>query len=141
MLQQNKMTMGDYLNYLFLVIVILVMAYPFLFVVSISISDPAAVARKEVWLFPKGFSLTAYSGLIKTNAILQAYRNSIVYSVLGTLCTLVVGMLAAYPLSEVRFRPRTIIAMVLASTIFLHPGLIPLFLVYNSYGLTNTIWS
>ena len=40
----------------FTVFLIVVTVYPLIYVFSMAISDPVAVSRKEVWLFPVGFS-------------------------------------------------------------------------------------
>ena len=140
MKQRDKMIIGDYINYLFLALFIAIMVYPFIYVFSVSVSDPQAVFRKEVILFPKGFSLRAYSGIFNSDTIITAYKNTVVYTVVGTCFTLLFSLMAAYPLSEPRFRPRIVIAMILSVTMFFQPGLIPRFLIYNSYKLTDTLW-
>ena len=138
----RKMQLFDYLNYLFLIGFSCVMLYPLLYVFSISVSDGEAVWRQSVKLFPIGFNLDAYeaSAIAKANAVVRAYRNSIVYTVLGTTFTLIVCLLAAYPLSEPRFRWRGPISLILGMTLFFSAGLIPTYLAYQSYGLLNTIW-
>lgn len=55
----------DVVIFALVALAVLVTAYPFLYVVSVSISDGAAVARGDVLLFPKGFSLDAFSMVLK----------------------------------------------------------------------------
>ena len=136
----RKMQLFDFLNYLFLLGFSCLMIYPLLYVFSISVSDGEAVWRGYVTLFPVGFNLEAYEGIARANAVARAYRNSITYAVVGTTFTLIICLLAAYPLSERRFRWRGPISLILGLTLFFSAGLIPTFLAYQSLGLLNTIW-
>ena len=140
MIQRNKISWFDLGNYIFLTFIFILMIYPFIYVFSISISDPQAVFRKEVIFLPKGINFRAYSGIFSSNALLIAFKNTVIYAGLGTLFTLIVSVVGAYPLSEPRFRYRNHISLLLALTMFFQPGLIPRFLVFNSYGLTDSMW-
>ena len=136
----RKMQLFDYLNYIFLIGFSCLMLYPLLYVFSISVSDGEAVWRQSVKLFPIGFNLEPYEAIARSNSVLRAYRNSITYTVLGTAFTLIACLLAAYPLSEPRFRLRGPISLILGLTLFFSAGLIPTYLTYQSYGLLNTTW-
>ena len=118
----RKMRLFDYLNYLFLIGFSCLMLYPLLYVFSISVSDGEAVWRQSVKLFPIGFNVEAYEAIARANAVVRAYRNSILYTVLGTTFTLIVCLLAAYPLSEPRFRLRGPISLILGLTLFFLPA-------------------
>ena len=83
----RKMRLFDYLNYLFLIVFSCLMLYPLLYVFSISVSDGEAVWRQSVKLFPIGFNVEAYEAIARANAVVRAYRNSILYTVLGTSFT------------------------------------------------------
>ena len=107
---------------------------------SLSVSDRLAVARGDVWLWPKGFDLDIYKAVFDTDLILRAFRNSITYTALGVGFTLFFCTLGAYVFAEHRFRWRGPLSLLLGLTLFFGAGLIPTFLTYNSYGLKNTVW-
>ena len=69
--------------------------YPLLFVVSASISDPLTVLRGEMWLFPKKFSVIGYERIFTNNEIFTGYKNTIIYTVVGTTINLIMTILAA----------------------------------------------
>lgn len=74
--------------------------YPIYFIVIASFSDPSSVANGQVWVFPKGFTLEGYEELLRHENIWIGYRNTILYTVVGTLIGLVVNISAAYALSR-----------------------------------------
>ena len=136
----RKMHFADYFNYLLLILFTFLMIYPFIYIFSISVSDGLAIARGDVWLWPKGFDLDIYKAVFDTDLILRAFRNSFTYTALGVLFTLFFCTLGGYVLSERRFHWRGPLSLLLGFTLFFSAGLIPTFLTYNSYGLKNTVW-
>ncbi|MDD6050302.1 MAG: hypothetical protein PUC00_03370 [Clostridiales bacterium] len=76
----------DVIVLLLVAFAVIVTAYPFLYVVSVSFSDGAAVARGDVYLFPKGLSLETYKMVMQYDQLWVAYGNSIFYTIVGTIC-------------------------------------------------------
>jgi ABC-type glycerol-3-phosphate transport system permease component len=134
----NRTTPWDYANYLVLGAIAFAMVFPFIYVLANSVSDPLAVAGREVLLFPKGFSLRAYEAVFAANSIVRGYFNSILYATLGTAANVTAALLAGYVLSEKRFRWRRQVGWFLGLTLFINAGLIPTFIVYAQYGLVNS---
>ena len=115
--------------------------YPFVFVLSMSISDPVAVVRREVFLFPKGFSLDAYRTVLNDPVVLRSYYNTIWYTGVGTALNLVFTVMAAYPLSKRNFSARSVLMFLFVFTMFFSGGLIPLFVLVVKLGLYATRWA
>jgi putative aldouronate transport system permease protein len=134
------MHFADYFNYLLLILFTFAMIYPFIYIFSLSVSDSWAVFTGQVWLWPVGFKLDVYDAVFDTNLMVRAFRNSITYTALGVLLTLIFCTLGGYVFSERRFRWRGPLSLLLGFTLFFSAGLIPTFLMYNSYGLKNTVW-
>jgi putative aldouronate transport system permease protein len=139
-----KEPMGDrvFLSvvYIMLAIVVLAMLYPFAYVVSVSISNPAEVIAGKVSFFPKGFDLGAFMTMINHPIFFTAYKNTIVYTALGTLFTLFFTAITAYPLSKDKFQMRSFMSKVYIITMFFGGGMIPTFLAYKSLHILDTIW-
>lgn len=114
---------------IFAVLVIIITLYPLVYVFSMSISDPFQVARGEVYLWPKGFSLEAFKTVLKDPMLYRYYFNTIWYTAAGVIFGLTTTSLAAYPLSRKDFRPRKIIMIFITFTMFFGGGLIPTYLV------------
>jgi len=131
----------DAFIFLFMLLVVAICLYPLLYVFSMSISDPLAAARKEVWLFPKGFSLKSYQIIFENQQVWRSYYNTIFYTVFGTLINVVMTIMLAYPLSRKTFFLRNPISMMVTFTMFFGGGMIPSFILINNLGLYNTRWA
>ena len=120
---------------------LLVVLYPLYFVVIASFSNPNAVAAGEVWLYPRDTTLDAYETVFENQEILMGYRNTIFYTIVGTLFNLVLTLPAAYGLSKKNFMGRNVIMFFIVLTMYFSGGMIPSYLVVRDLGLLNTWWA
>ena len=127
----------DVVNYTLLILVFFIIAYPLYFVIIASFSDPYLVTTGQVWFYPRGLNLDAYAKVFSREDIMIGYRNTIIYTFLGTLLNLVMTTIGAYPLSLPGFKGKNIIMMMMMITMFFSGGLIPTYLVYKQIGLIN----
>lgn len=126
------------LIYLFAVIMLILIVYPIYFIVIASFSDPAAVAGGRMWVLPIGFTLDGYKELLKHSNIWIGYKNTILYTVIGTLISLAVNVSAAYALSRKDLAGRKAITLFFIFTMFFNGGLIPTFLTIRDFHLYDT---
>ena len=131
----------DRVNYLLLTIALLATFYPLYFVVISSFSAPANVMTGRVWLWPNGFTLESYRRVFRNQSIIIGYRNSILYTSLGTTINVSLTMLAGYALSRKDLRGRGLFMFVLTFTMFFSGGLIPTYLLVRNLGMLNTVWA
>lgn len=131
----------DAIVYILGFILIIVFVYPLYFVVIASLSDPLAVTRGDVLFGIVDFSMESYIELFKRSDIWIGYRNSIVYTVLGTSINVVLTVLGAYVLSCEEFLPRNIVLKLMVFTMFFNGGLIPAYLLVQGLGIYGTIWA
>ncbi|WP_286893603.1 carbohydrate ABC transporter permease [Thermobacillus sp.] len=140
----RKRTPGDVLFDAFIaaacILVFLIVAYPLYFVVIASVSDSTMVATGKVWLWPRGFSLFGYNEIFDDTRIWRGYRNTMLYTTLGTFVNLLFTLPAAYALSRQEFRARRFLMFVFVVTMFFSGGLIPTYLLIKGLGMTNTMW-
>lgn len=139
MLRSDKIF--DTTNFLLMILFFFLFAWPLWFIIIASFSDPAAVWNGKVVLLPKGFSIEAYREILKYKSIWLGYRNTIIYTVLGTVINLVLTVCAAYPLSRKDFMPKNFFMFMFMLTMYFSGGLIPTYLVVNKLNLVNTIWA
>ena len=128
----------DGIVWLLILIAVIVCVYPFLYVLSVSISDPTAVQRGDVVLFPVGFDTTIFGVVVGYEDLWTAYANTVFYVVVGTVFNMVMTCLAAYPLSRYTFFLRRKLNFVLAFTMYFSGGLIPTYMVVTGIGLYNS---
>jgi putative aldouronate transport system permease protein len=127
--------------YLLTTLAVVAALYPFLYVISMSISRPEAVAAKEVFLWPVGFSPLAYQRVFQNRQIWNAFYNSVWYTVVATLGNIVFTVLGAYPLARPRFFARRFFTAMFVFTMFFWGGLVPFFVVVSRVGLYNSRWA
>lgn len=124
----------------FMLVIVVITLYPFVYVVSMSISDPMAVVQQKVWAWPVGFSAAAYKLIFHTDGFLQAYYNTLWYTIVGTFINVAMTVLAAYPLSRRAFLGRKPITIFIIVTLFFSGGLIPTYTLVQILGLYDTRW-
>jgi putative aldouronate transport system permease protein len=122
------------------VIILIIMAYPLYFIIIASFSDPTYVNTGRVWLLPSHITMEGYSRVFADARIWRGYRNTIFYTVAGTLISLLFTLPAAYALSRKDLKGRNFLMMYFVFTMFFSGGLIPTYLTMNSFKLTNTVW-
>ena len=121
-----------------MVLWLLLILYPLIFILSSSFSSGEAVSTGRVVLWPVEPTVLGYEMVFAYKQIWVAYGNTILYTVLGSIVTTVVTILAAYPLSRKSFQGRKILMVFFAITMFFSGGLIPTYLLVSGLGLTNT---
>ena len=124
-----------------LVIVAFVCLYPLWFVLIASFSDPSAIIRGEVFLWPVNMTSAAYKGLLERPEIWLGYRNTIFYTVTGTLWSLICTVPTAYALSRPRLPGRRVINLLFIISMYFSGGIIPTFMLVNSLGWVDTVWA
>ena len=138
---QRKTEFVDVLNIVILIIICAVTLYPFIYTVSVSISSDAAVARAEITLLPKGINFRAYYFVVKDKFIMRGYKNSVLYTVVGTVLRVIITFMIGYPLSKKNLPHRGLITFFIVFTMFFSGGLIPTFLVVTRLKMYNTMWA
>lgn len=123
-----------------LFVLVILTAYPVYYVLIASLSDPLAILQGRVWLLPVDFNINAYRRVLMNDEIMIGYRNSIIYTVLGTSVNLVMTTLAAYPLSRKNLKGRAAITLFIIFTMFFSGGMVPTFIIYQGLGLYDNLW-
>lgn len=140
-----KNSLGDQIfdisNILINCILLIIFVWPLWFILIASVSDPYEVMNGNVILWIKGFQLNGFKELAKYEPIWIGYRNTILYTVVGTAINMVMTVLCAYPLSCKDWIARNAGLKLCLITMYFGGGLIPTYLVVKGLGLVNTIWA
>lgn len=131
----------DITNIMIMIVLLFIFIWPLWFVVIASFSDPYEVWKGNVLIFFKGFTLMGYKEMFKYDPIWIGYRNTIFYTVLGTIINMIMTVLCAYPLSRKEWMPRKVLMKFCLITMYINGGLIPTYLVIKNLHMTNTIWA
>lgn len=114
--------------------------YPFWHVFMYSISDSKAAMSGGLFFLPRQPTLLTYQLIFKTSQIFVAFGNTIAKTVIGTLISLVLTVLTAYPLSLPYFKGRRFLQMMIFFTMLFTGGLIPTYLLLKDLHMLDTFW-
>ncbi len=129
------------LNYLFLSIILIIILYPLVYTVSASFSAPTAVMTGKVTLLPVEPTLIGYQKIFENQGLVKGMLNSIFYTVVGSAVSVVITILAAYPLTRKDLPGRRFLTILFFFPMLFSGGLIPFYLVVRDLGLVNTRWA
>lgn len=127
--------------YSFLFMVTLTCVLPFIHVISKSFSSEAFVIANKVFLLPKGFTSEAYRKVFADSGIIRSLFVTILVTVLFTALGMFLTTCAAYALSRPQLAGRRVLTFLCMFTMYFSGGIIPEYLLVNSLGLLDTIWS
>lgn len=131
----------DKINIGIVLVITVLIIYPLIFVASASISDPVAVNTGQVWLWPVNITFEGFRRVFQNDAIWRGYRNTIFYTVVGTLLSLIVLIPAAYALSRPEIMGKKYILWFMLFTMLFNGGMIPNYLLIDQLGMVNTVWA
>ncbi|KRF04153.1 sugar ABC transporter permease [Paenibacillus sp. Soil766] len=116
---------------------------PFALLVMSSITDETTILQNGYSFFPKQFSLTAYQYLWEQSSLIfNAYGITILITIVGTVASLAITSMLAYPLSRRDLPGGTFFAFVLFFTLLFNGGLVPTYLIYTQLlDMKNTLWA
>ncbi len=122
-------------------IIVFLVAYPLYYVLVASVSNPYDVYAGKTFLLPSGFTLDGYKAVFADKSIITGFLNSIKYTVVGTVFSVVMIYLSAYPLSVKNLPGRKFLSIFFIITMYFGGGLMPTYLVVRDTGLIDTIWA
>jgi len=129
------------INGVFISIIVALIIYPLIFVISASISDPNAVNLGRMWLWPVDITFEGYKLVFQNDDIWMGYKNTIIYTSVGTLIHLFILLPCAYALSRKELMGTKFILWFILFTMLFNGGLIPTYLVIQKLGMLDTMWA
>ena len=140
-----KDTKGDKIffaiNACILGLLALIILYPLYFIVIASFSDPDAVLGGQVVLAPVNVTFEGYEKVFQRGDIWQGYLNTIIYTVITVILSLVVTIPAGWGLSRKTTPGKKFWMIYFIIPMFFGGGLIPFYNVMSSLKLINSAWS
>lgn len=128
-------------NAIILTLISVAMLYPFLYLIAQSFSSTQAIVAGQVGLIPKDFNISTYKYVVTDGKFIPYYGNTVVYSIIGTVCALLFSALLAYPLSKAELYGGKAINKFIIFTMYFSGGMIPNYILMVSLGLRDTVAS
>lgn len=130
----------DLINVLIMLFIAISILYPVLYVVKQSFAGSQSPAI-SISLIPEEISMANYEKVINNQYVGYGFINTILRVIVGTPLTMIVTVLAAYPLSKRDFPNRTLWTGFFVFTMFFSGGMIPDYLLVRQVGIYDTLWA
>lgn len=132
---------SDFILVAITAVVLFIVAYPLYYVVVASVSNPYDVYAGKTFLLPSGFTLDGYKAVFAEKSIVTGFLNSVLYTTVGTVFSVVMLYITAYPMAQKDLPGRKFLSLFFVITMYFGGGLIPTYLVVKETGLIGNMWS
>ena len=145
-IKKSKSTIAfEIITYVMLAIGSIVCVLPFIIILSGSFTNNTTILTQGYSIFPRDFTMSAYNTIFKApKDILQAYKMTFYYTIVGTALGLFMITLTGYVISRREFKYRNQVSFLIYFTSIFGGGMIPWYLMYanvlNMKGSTFAIW-
>ena len=129
------------IGYVLLGLFVIAIVVPLIYIVVASFMDPITLQNKGITFDFNKWTTTAYERVMTNAQIWIGFKNAIIYSILFTVVSVAVTLLAAYPLSRADFKGKGFFNIIFMITMFFGGGLIPTYLVVSNLGLVDSMWA
>ncbi|MCS7463002.1 carbohydrate ABC transporter permease [Paenibacillus doosanensis] len=141
----RKKTLGerslDALIYIMLLVCGLITLLPLVNVLSKALSEESAVISGQVGLIPVGFQLETMKYVVSSAQFLHSISVSLFVTIVGTLLSILLTAITAYPLSKRHLPGISLILILFIFTMMFNGGIIPNYLLIKQLHLLNSLWS
>ena len=128
-------------GYIFLGLFCLAIIIPMVYIILASFIDPVTLQNQGLTFDFSKWTTTAYERVLSNGQIWVGFKNALLYSVLFTVISLVVTLLAAYPMSRDDFKGRGFFNLIFMITMFFGGGLIPTYLLISKLHMLDSMWA
>lgn len=120
--------------YVILALFVIAIIFPMIYIVLASFIDPVTLQNSGLTFDFSKWTLTAYERVMSNEQIWVGFRNALIYSASFTVLSVVITLLAAYPMSRPDFKGRGFFNVIFVITMFFGGGLIPTYLLISEIG-------
>lgn len=116
---------------------------PIALVVISSVTDENVLISTGYTFFPSKLSLDSYYYMVKqSEIILHAYGVTILVTCVGTLASVMITTMLAYPMSRPNFRYRNALAFFVFFTMLFNGGVVASYIMWSRvFQIKDTIWA
>lgn len=128
-------------GYILLGLFVVAIIIPMIYIIIASFMDPITLQNKGITFDFEKWTLTAYQRVMSNAQIWVGFKNAVIYSVVFTVVSVFITLLAAYPMSRADFKGKGIFNTIFVITMFFGGGLIPTYLLISNLGLLDSMWA
>lgn len=128
-------------GYILLGLFVVAIIIPMIYIIVASFMDPITLQNKGITFDFEKWTLTAYERVMSNAQIWVGFKNAVIYSVVFTVVSVFITLLAAYPMSRADFKGKGFFNTIFVITMFFGGGLIPTYLLISNMGLLDSMWA
>ena len=116
---------------------------PIILIVIASFTEETTLLRNGYSFFPKQWSTDAYVYMLQQGAtIFRAYGVSVAVTLIGTVISVLITTMIAYPMSRKNFKYKNLLAFFVFFTMLFNGGVVPSYMMWTQvFNIKNTIWA
>ena len=126
-------------NTIIMILISVATLYPFLYLVSQSFTSDKAIIAGHTSLIPEGFNVDTYKYILSKGEFLMFYKNTIIYTLVGTVSSLLFSAMLAYPMSKTELKFNKVLTPFIVFTMYFGGGLIANYILVDRIGIKNTM--
>ncbi len=121
----------------------LVALLPIILIVIASFTDETTLLRNGYSFLPEMWSADAYVYMIQQGStIFRAYGISILVTIIGTVVSVLITTMIAYPMSRRNFKYKNALAFFVFFTMLFNGGVVPSYMMWTQvFQIKNTLWA
>ena len=126
-----------------LTVIVIITLLPLALIVISSFAKESALIRNGYSFFPEEWSLDAYYYMVKQGAvILRSYGISIFVTVVGTVASVILTTMLAYPMSRKNFKDHNVLSFFVFFTMLFNGGIVPSYIMWTKiFHIKDTIFA
>ena len=133
----NRITVGDIMIGILMLVICFVSLYPVWYTVIISFNDSSDALRGGIYWWPRKFSLESYKTVFQDTTIIRAFMVTVLRTLIGTVTSVFFTAMVGYALSKKHIMGNKFYTILGTITMFFGGGLIPYFITLKNLGLYN----
>jgi len=143
MISRSKIQPGQLFLMIFVAAISLLCIVPFIIIISSSMTRETDILVHGYNFFPRNVDFTAYKFLFqRMDVVLTGYKVTTLVTVIGTVLSLAVSAMIAYPISLRRLKYRRFISGYVLMTLLFNGGMVPWYIINVKYlNLHNNLWA
>lgn len=124
-------------------ILVIITLLPIVLIVIASFTEETALLRDGYSFFPSALSTDAYYYMVKQGAVIvRAYGVSFLVTIVGTVGSVVITTMLAYPMSRKSFKYANALSFFVFFTMLFNGGIVPSYIMWTRFfHIKNTIWA
>lgn len=126
-----------------LAILVILTLLPILLIVIASFTSENALIRNGYSYTPAAWSLDAYYYMVKQGVVIvRSYGVSFLVTIVGTVISVLLTTMLAYPISRKSFKYRNVLAFFVFFTMLFNGGIVPSYIMWTRFfHIKDTIWA